>query len=403
MGKLTNRLPSLSLKSEQKANMPPSAAALREQIESVLAMRIPAALSVLPRSAPELLPTGIAQVDTMLGGGVPLGGVTEIIGPECSGRSTLVLSVLTGITGQGATAAYVDVSDALDPFSAAAMGVDLGRLLWVRAGGSEEVPRLPVTGKRPLEVRTRSMQDEKYGRGGSHPRTEMRGIEHAVEELFQPNDNPEKTEIPLFDYSPRCAESLRGRRATQSPMNRQNVDRQTLTEHVTQKKNTATEKSPDPRLRPFQKSPRRRSTAKEVWDRLDQGLRATDLLLNTGGFRAIVIDMGDVGPEQVRRVPLASWYRFRLQAEKSQAILLLVTQAACASSCASVVLRCLEADERWQYANEASIGLPLLTGFRYQIGADRKRGRALESFHPCKKKPVSAAETSWNSTTLWTR
>jgi hypothetical protein len=385
----------------------PSAAALREQIESVLARRIPAALSVLPRSAPELLPTGIAEVDAMLGGGLPLGGVTEIIGPVCSGRSTLALSVLAGITGrgaagQGAAAAYVDVSDALDPFSAAAMGVDLGHLLWVRAGGSEEVSRLPVTGKRPLEVRTRSMQDEKYGRGGSHPRTEMLGIEHAVEELFQPKDNPESAGIPLFDYSPRCAESLRGRRAAQSLMNRQNVDRQTLTELVTPKRNTATERSSDPRLRPFHKS-QRHSTAKAGWNRLDQGLRATDLLLNTGGFRAIVIDMGDVGPEQVRRVPLASWYRFRLQAEKSQAILLLVTQAACASSCASVVLRCLEADERWQYANEASIGLPLLTGFRYRVGADRKRGSALESFHPCKKKPVSVAETSWNSTTLWTR
>jgi recombination protein RecA len=386
-----------------------SATAIREQIESVLAMRIPAALSVLPRSAPELLPTGIAEVDTMLGGGLPLGGVTEIIGPVCSGRSTLALSVLAGITGQDAAAAYVDVSDALDPFSAAAMGVDLGRLLWVRAGGSEAVPSLPVTGKRPLEARTRSMQDEKYGRGGSHPRTEMLGIEHAVEELFQPKGNPENTEIPLFDYSPRCAESVRGRRVAQSPMNcqnadRQNVDRQTaqFTEPVTQQKNSVAEKSPDPSLRPFHKS-RRHSTAKEVWDRLDQGLRATDLLLNTGGFRAIVIDMGDVGPDQARRVPLASWYRFRLQAEKSQAILLLVTQAACASSCASVVLRCLEADERWQYANESPIGLPLLTGFRYRVGADRKRGNALESFHPCKKKPVSAAETSWNSTTLWAR
>ena len=377
----------------------PSAAALREQIESVLAMRIPAALSVLPRSAPELLSTGIAEVDTMLGGGLPLGGVTEIIGPVCSGRSTLALSVLAGITGQRAAAAYVDVSDALDPFSAAAIGVDLGRLLWVRARGSEEVPRLPVTGKRPLEVRTRSMQDEKYGRGGSHPRTEMRGIEHAVEELFQPKDNPENAEIPLFDYSPRCAESVRGRRIAQFPRDRQTAQ---FTEPVIQQKNSVTERSPDPRLRPFHKS-RRHSTAKEVWDRLDQGLRATDLLLNTGGFRAIVIDMGDVGPELARRVPLASWYRFRLQAEKSQAILLLVTQAACASSCASVVLRCLEADERWQYANESPIGLPLLTGFHYQIGADRKRGSAQASFHPCKKKPASVAETSWNSTTLWTR
>jgi hypothetical protein len=370
----------------------------------MLAMRIPAALSVLPRSAPELLPTGIAEVDALLGGGLPLGGVTEIIGPECSGRSTLVLSVLAGITGQGAAAAYVDVSDALDPLSAAAMGVDLDRLLWVRAGGSEEVPRLSVTDKQPLEVRTRSMQDEKYGRGGSHPRTEMRGIEHAVGKLFHPKDNPEDAEIPLLDYSPRCAESVRGRRAAWSPMSCQNVDRQTAqpTEPVTQPKNTATERSPDPKLRPFQKS-RRRSAAREVWDRLDQGLRATDLLLNTGGFRAIVIDMGDVGPEQARRVPLASWYRFRLQAEKSQAILLLVTQTACASSCASVVLRCLEADERWQYANEASIGMPLLTGFRYRVGADCKRGSAQASFHPCKKKPVSVAETSWNGTTLWAR
>ena len=375
----------------------PSAAALREQIESVLAMRIPAALSVLPRSAPELLPTGIAEVDALLGGGLPLGGVTEIIGPVCSGRSTLALSVLAGITGQGAAAAYVDVSDALDPLSAAAVGVELGRLLWVRAGGSEEIPRLPVTGKRPLEVRTRSMQDEKYGRGGSHPRTEMRGIEHAVEKLFQPKDNPENAEIPLFDYSPRCAEAIRGRRAAPSP-----GESQTLTEQVTQPKNTATERSADPKLQPFHKF-RRRSAAKEIWDRLDQGLRATDLLLNTGGFRAIVVDMGDVGPNQARRVPLASWYRFRLQAEKSQAILLLVTQAACASSCASVVLRCREADERWQYANELPIGLPLLTGFRYQVSADRKRGSAQESFYLCKKKPVSVAETSWNGATRWAR
>jgi recombination protein RecA len=367
-------------------------------------MRIPAALSVLPRSAPELLPTGIAEVDAMLGGGLPLGGVAEIIGPECSGRSTLVLSVLAGITGQGAAAAYVDVSDALDPLSAAAMGVDLGRLLWVRAGGSEEVPRLSVPDKRPLEVRTRSTQDVRYGCGGSHPRTEMRGIEHAVEKLFRPKDNPENAEIPLFDYSPRCAESLRGRRAARSPMDRQTIDRQSAQpiEHVTPKKNTVTERSPDPRLRPFHQS-RRHSTAKEVWDRLDQGLRATDLLLNTGGFRTIVIDMGDVGPDQARRVPLASWYRFRLQAEKSQAILLLVTQTACASSCASVVLRCLEAEERWQYANEAPAGLPLLAGFRYQVSADRKRGSAQQPFHLCKKKPVSVAEISWNGTTLWAR
>ncbi len=370
----------------------PSAAALREQIESVLARRIPAALSVPPRGAPELLPTGIAEVDALLEGGLPLGGVTEVIGRASSGRSTLVLSVLAGITRQGAVAAYVDVSDALDPLSAAAMGIDLGRLLWVRAGGStnETSGSLAGADKWPLEVRTSSRDDVKYGRGGSHPRTEMRGMEHAVEKLLQAKANPENAEIPLVDYTPRCSESIRGRRVTRSP------------ERVAPEKNTAAERSVDPRFGPSSR-PRRHSAAKEGWDRLDQGLRATDLLLNTGGFRAIVVDMGDVGPEQARRVPLASWYRFRLQAEKSQALLLLVTQTPCASSCASVVLRCREAEERWQYANEAAVGWPLLTGFRYQIGADRKRGSALESFHPGKKKTVSAAEASWNSTALWTR
>ena len=125
----------------------------------------------------------------------------------------------------------------------------------------------------------------------------------------------------------------------------------------------------------------------------------------TQRFRAIVVDMGDIEPEQARRVPLASWYRFRLQAEKSQTILLLVAQTACAHSCASVVLHCMEAEERWQYAahdkDGAPAGLPLLTGFRYKISADRKRGSAQESFHSGKKK--SASVTSWNGTTQWAR
>jgi len=380
-----------------------TAAAIREQIESVLAMRIPAALSVLPRSAPELLPTGIAEVDALLDGGLPLGGVTEIVGPACSGRSTLVLSVLAGITGQGATVAYVDASDAFDPLSAAAMGIDLRRLLWVRAGGwEEELDRnLPVAYNRRAEERTSSAIDLKHGcGGGSHPRTEMRGIEHAVERLFQTKANPEKAELSLVDLSPRCAESVRGRRVAHSKGDSQNAP---LAGKVARKKNNDVDNSLDPRPRSFNRS-RPVSPAKEMWNRLDRALRATDLLLNAGGFRAIVVDMGDVGPEHARRVPLASWYRFRLQAEKSRAILILVTQTACATSCASITLRCSEADEQWHSASESPTSLPLLTGFCYKVSADRKRGIAQESFHPFnKKKPGSAAETSWKSTAVWAR
>lgn len=227
----------------------------------------------------------------------------------------------------------------------------------------------------------------------------MRGIERAVERLFQTKANPEKTELSLVDLSPRCAESVRGRRVAHSPVDSQTVP---LPGKVARKKNNAAENSADPRLRSFHMS-RHFSPAKGMWDRLDRTLRAADLLLNTGGFRAIVVDMGDVGPEHARRVPLASWYRFRLQAEKLQTILILVTQTACANSCSSVTLRCGEAEEQWQCASEAPVSLQLLTGFRYKLSANRKRGGAQESFHPFKKKPVSAAETSWKSTTVWAR
>jgi hypothetical protein len=111
-------------------------------------------------------------------------------------------------------------------------------------------------------------------------------------------------------------------------------------------------------------------------------LRATDLLLNAGGFRVIVLDMGDVRAEQVRRVPLASWYRYRLQAEKSQALFLLLAQTTCANSCASVVLHCTEADEQWEYATGNPNGLPLLTGLQYGVSADRKRASTCEFANP---------------------
>src|SRR6202453_2806015 len=115
-----------------------SAALLREKIESSLATRIPAALSPRLHQATELLPTGIAEVDALLEGGLLLGSLTEITGPDCSGRSTLVASILAGATRQGASCAYVDVGDTFDPLSAAAIGIDLRHLLWVRAGQTEK-------------------------------------------------------------------------------------------------------------------------------------------------------------------------------------------------------------------------------------------------------------------------
>jgi RecA/RadA recombinase len=110
----------------------PTASHLRAQIESTLAKRIPSALTPMARVPYAVAPTGIPEVDLLLHGGFPVGALSEVVGLECSGRTSLVLAFVAGMTQAGKVCAWVDVSDALHPESAAAMGVDLTRLLWVR-------------------------------------------------------------------------------------------------------------------------------------------------------------------------------------------------------------------------------------------------------------------------------
>jgi recombination protein RecA len=387
-----------------------SAAALREQIESSLAARIPGALSNRVLHSQELVSTGIAEVDALLQGGLPLGSLAEITGPACSGRTTLVSYILTGATQQGASCAYVDAADAFDPLSASAMGLNLRHLLWVRVGRTqgraipENAAALPEI---PCKVNPNSSIQEVYcGSSGRHPRMESRGMDRAVEKLFRTEGgllrdknigNPGTTNRKLaepIDYTPRCSESVRGRRVEQVSIDRQPAMRG---QSVLHRESSVAVLSASSYLH---STPGNRS-AKEIWTSLDRALRATDLLLNAGGFRVIVLDMGDVCPEQVRRVPLATWHRYRLQAEKSQTLFLLLTQTASAQSCASVVLYCKEAQERWQCSTEKHDGWSLLTGFQYSLGAVRKRAAIREVECSLGKKPTAATEISWKRTTLW--
>jgi hypothetical protein len=110
------------------------AAALRAQIETALADRIPSALTPAAKTIREFLPTGVSAVDAVLDGGLPVGAVTEMIGAECSGRTALALSFVAQLTKGERVCAWIDVSNALSPESAAASGIDLKRLLWVRCG-----------------------------------------------------------------------------------------------------------------------------------------------------------------------------------------------------------------------------------------------------------------------------
>jgi len=85
----------------------------------------------------------------------------------------------------------------------------------------------------------------------------------------------------------------------------------------------------------------RRRNAKEshIERRLEQALRVTDLLLQSGGFGLVTIDLGHVPFPMARRVPLASWFRFQRAVEHTPTVLLVITPAACTQSCAALLLK----------------------------------------------------------------
>lgn len=253
-----------------------SAAAIRLQVESSLAKRVPAALTLKIKQAPELFSTGIDDVDAMLGGGIPRGSISEVAGAFSTGKTSFALSTLAAITQSGATCAWVDVSDALSPESAAAANIVLKRLLWLRMSAE------------------------------------------------------------------------RKQRVTDKP-----------------------------------------------WSRLEQALKATDLLLQAGGFAAIVLDMSDVLPQHATRIPLSTWYRYRLAAEQARTAVLLLTQTPCANSCAALSMRCEPAHVR-PFSSDGETAL--YERQRYTLIRERNRNEG-SAFH--QKKPSIRAE--WPAETLWSR
>ena len=91
--------------------------------------------SALPASSHDALTiaaTNLAPLDARLGGGFPRGQLSELVGPRSSGRTSLLLQTLAAATSRGELVALVDTLDAFDVESAAAAGIDLDRLLWIR-------------------------------------------------------------------------------------------------------------------------------------------------------------------------------------------------------------------------------------------------------------------------------
>lgn len=205
-----------------------SPADLRARVESSLGEHLSATLLLRERAAPVTAPVGIASLDALTGG-LPRGALNELAGAASSGRTGVMLSALAEATRRQEVCALVDASDSFDPVSAAAAGVNLDRVLWVRCG----------------DAQTKRIQ------GGTAKKR------------------------PGFAYS----------------------------------------------------------------DVLEQVLKVTDLLLQSGGFGMVVLDMGDIPVESVRRIPLTSWFRFRRAVEPTPTVLLLIEREACAKTCASLVLQ----------------------------------------------------------------
>jgi hypothetical protein len=183
------------------------------------------------RPIPETVSSGIPQIDALTGG-LPRGCLTEISGPDSSGRTSLLLAALAAATGRQETCALIDASDALDPHSAAAAGIRLERLLWVRCGLNPPAS----AGKR-----------------------------------------------------------------------RQN--------------------------------PSRKQERSIVENPVEQALRAADLLLQSGGFGLLALDLAGIPWKTARRIPLTTWFRFRRTIEHTSTLLLILTMQPCAQTCASLSLR----------------------------------------------------------------
>jgi hypothetical protein len=177
------------------------------------------------RASPQMVSSGIRELDALTGG-LPRGCLTEICGPASSGRTSILLATLSAATQRQEICALVDISDAFNPRSAAAAGVNFEKMLWVRCG--------------------------------------MR----------------------------------------------------------------------------LQKSPQRhRVTENKIEKPVEQALQVTDLLLQSGGFGLVIIDLGDTPLKMARRIPLTSWFRFQRAIEHTATVLFVISQAPCARTCASLLLK----------------------------------------------------------------
>jgi recombination protein RecA len=338
----------------------PSSSTIRVQVESALAHKFPSALTPPARMVRPVVSSGIGALDDLVQGGLPVGAMTELVGESCSGRMSVALSFLSQVTAAEKVCAWIDASNTFNPAAAAAVGVDLRRLVWVRCGVSETVSEqerrrfvLPSECFTPKPV----LRGLHGGGHGTHPRNEVKGLSAAVDRFL--SDETVKA---------RCAEPISKPRPTQQTF--------------------------EPSLKSASASVRAPKRAR-VYDAVEQALKAADLLIQTGGFSAIVLDLGEVASEVVSRIDLSAWHRYRVAAEQTQASIVLLSQYACAKSSSELQLRLSALEDTREERT-------VFTGARANVEVLRQRFTQTPSnVVPMRKPPQSVREAHWTHRASW--
>jgi recombination protein RecA len=402
-------------------------AALHAVLSEFSTLVVPA--SRIERPAVPTVPFGVTAVDELTGG-LPRGCLTEICGPASSGRTSLLFAALAAATAREEVCALVDTSDCFDPLSGEQAGIDLERLLWVRcqaeANAGSNHARTDFNSeirhqKSEIESRRRQKQTrfinsgvKNCGSTGVHTQLysgmPQRGAD--IGPVYRSSSIPEVNvlthptqryrdvdKLKRGDYSEPTAPGSRdghfefdlATHEKQPPQRHRDTDDLGSPAHrmigASECKNVDRSENRNQKSE-FELPPRLRGRCPEL-ARVEQALKVTDLLLQSGGFGLIAVDFGNISVRSARRVPLASWFRFRRAVENTPTVLLVVEREAHAKSCASLVLE-LSAFGSPLSAADKPAHTALLTGLDSR--AEVARGE---------RKPVRSAHAQFTTRSAW--
>ncbi len=248
--------------------------------ERLISVRPASQLEVRPR--PEMLSSGIAELDAITGG-IPRGCLTEICGTASSGKTSVLLATIAAASRSEESCVLIDASDSFDPASGTAAGLDLTKLLWIRCS------------------------------------------QHKL--------------------------SYKARARTPAPP-----------------KSTRIEKSAPSNFKFVE------ARASSPVLKLEQVLKATDLILQSGGFGLVALDLAGIPEKFVRRIPLTSWFRFQRAVEHTKTALMVVSEFPCAQTCAALAVKLC--NERSAFSHQPS-GKPshaqVLEGMKIEAEIVRSR------------------------------